>query len=407
MSSFFRSNNNDLYTIYKTVNPIPIPLNHYLINTSQQLDNNFSLYKYGTRKKSYFRENGVDIGSLFQVDAETFVNILGGSYNIYPWGINSTLFQNANWIWATANANISSPGSDAGIFYWFYYSFYYSGEPNTGKIHGICDNIALIFFNNSTSIEISGGWNQGASGTTTNANISIVKGLNYIRVAAYNIGSGTTNVSGLNVTIYSGYYADDISFFNTAISTYNGTGITDFTSINTATNGNKIINEQDLYSVMWYGIFYSDYTGTWTFSITSDDASYMWIGDIAISGYTTTNATLNNGLVHGFVTVTGSVNLTAGQFYPIRIVFGENYGSDNCVFTYSRNGSASSSDFTGKFLTPPYNPAGLMISVYDSGGTNIANTNSKWTFSTTSSPYNTTTNYSNPAGALIYNQNAI
>lgn len=389
-----------------------LTLDYYKKGTPNLTLTNKKYYMYGTRKRSFFQQNGVDIGSLFQYDAVTYVNVLGGSYNIYPWGTNNTLFQNARWIWTTAHANISSPGADNGIFYWYYYSFYYSGQSNTGKIHGICDNTALMFFNNGSAIA-SGSWNQGANGVTTNADISIVKGLNYIRVAAYNAGSGTTDVNGLIFRLYTGYFgdtvgtADTLTFFDTATLQKSGTGIIIFTNIKTATNDYVPLDfSKDLYSVIWYGIFYSDYTGTWTFSLNSDDASYMWIGPNADSGYTTSNANIRNPGLHGMNTVSCTVDLFSGQYYPIRIVFGENYGGDNCIFTCANPNLTATSDFTGRFFAPSTNASGLMVTVYDSGGINIANTNTEWVYSTIVSPYNTTSNYNNSAGALVFNQNA-
>jgi len=418
--SYFLTNQKNIYTTFLT-GPLTVPLNYYkTISNNEQLTNKL-YYIHGTRKRSFFLENGVDIGSLLQYDTVTYVFLLGTTYNTYPWGINPIVFQYANWIWSTAHANISSPGSTDGKFYWFYYSFYYSGEANTGKIHGICDNTGLMFFNNSSGIA-TGSWNQGINGVTTNANISIVKGINYIRVAAFNYGSGTTNVSGLNYTIYTGYYGetvnstpigsnDNLGFFTTAplppVQT-SGSGIVNFTDINTSTGGYvPLDNTKSEYSVMWSGIFYSDYTGDWTFSITSDDASYMWIGSNANSGYTKENANIKNGGLHGMFKVTNSsISLISGQYYPIRIVFGENFGGDNCTVTCARPGLTETSDFTGRFFAPSSNGTGLMVAVYDAGGRNIANTNSNWTYSTTASPNNTIDNYSNSAGALPFNANA-
>jgi hypothetical protein len=76
----------------------------------------------------------------------------------------------------------------------------------------------------------------------------------------------------------------------------------------------------------------------------------MWIGPNASSGYTTSNANLNNAGLHAMVLKTTTVSLTSGQYYPFRIIFGEFTGGDNCTFYYSRNASANSYNFTGKFF---------------------------------------------------------
>jgi len=194
MTSNFRTNNNDLYNIYKRTNPIPLPLNHYLINSGNELDNQFSLYKHGVRKRSYFLEDGVDTGSLFQVDAESF-SIELGPYNMGPWG-SSTKYQYAKWIWNISNAQATAPGSGDSVYLWFYYSFY-STVANSGTIYGICDDVGTMYLNN-VNVGNTGSW--GATSDGASYPINILKGLNYIRVAAYN--ADTANPAGLIIAVY-------------------------------------------------------------------------------------------------------------------------------------------------------------------------------------------------------------
>jgi hypothetical protein len=188
--------------------------------------------------------------------------------------------------------------------------------------------------------------------------------LHLVGIYINNVDIGTffqaAYLSGLTVNIYSGYFGDStvnggvnsevVTYDNGKTPTYSGTGITNFTSIYTATNGQKTINGSDNYTVVWNGFFLPDFTGNWTFGITSDDASFMWIGPTASSGYTTANATLNNLGLHAMTLKTKTIALTSGQYYPIRIIFGEFTGGENCTFYYSRNASANSYDFSGKFF---------------------------------------------------------
>jgi hypothetical protein len=50
----------------------------------------------------------------------------------------------------------------------------------------------------------------------------------------------------------------------------------------------------------------------------------LWIGNTALTGYTTGNALINNGGAHSSQTVNGDTPMTAGTYYPIRIQFGNN-----------------------------------------------------------------------------------
>jgi hypothetical protein len=79
----------------------------------------------------------------------------------------------------------------------------------------------------------------------------------------------------------------------------------------------------------------------------------MWLGSNALSGFTTGNALVNNGGAHGVVEVSGSISLTSGVYYPIRIQFGEIGGGDVLTFNYSTPTISKTTDVTGKVF---YNP---------------------------------------------------
>jgi hypothetical protein len=139
---------------------------------------------------------------------------------------------------------------------------------------------------------------------------------------------------GLTFTIYKGYMDDDPYFTKNAIKLLSEgkvvTGKTkEIKDITTGTNG-FIIPHQSLhtYTVEWYGYFKPDKTGNWFFGTSSDDCSYLWIGDVATYMYNVNNATVNNGRLHGMQGVfpQSPTWLDQNQSYPIRIQFGENYG---------------------------------------------------------------------------------
>ena len=154
--------------------------------------------------------------------------------------------------------------------------------------------------------------------------------------------------SGFTYRVFIGtYFADNPAFFTTANENYIGT-TTDTSNINAATGGVVPNNESfDSYSVEWFGYFYATVSGTYTFYTVSDDASYMWIGSTALSGYTTANALINNGGIHGAREISGSIALTAGTFYPIRCQFGENLYGDNYTFSFTAPGIARIYNMSG------------------------------------------------------------
>jgi hypothetical protein len=132
--------------------------------------------------------------------------------------------------------------------------------------------------------------------------------------------------NGLFGKRYINYYADNVSYFTKA----RQQGQT-----NTTTSINNFTNSADNYSWMWLGYFLAPSTGTYTFFTSSDDASHLWIGPNALTGYTTANSTVNNGGLHGTQERSGTASLVAGKYYPIRIMFGELGGGDIITVSFS------------------------------------------------------------------------
>jgi hypothetical protein len=88
---------------------------------------------------------------------------------------------------------------------------------------------------------------------------------------------------------------------------------------------------------------------------------YLWIYDKLIlarkNGYLAGpagNALINNGTAHAPVEVSGSIALTAGQYYPVRIQYGEGGGGDELQFNYETPTIVKTTTVTGKVF---YNSA--------------------------------------------------
>jgi len=182
---------------------------------------------------------------------------------------------------------------------------------------------------------------------------------------------------GLMWTAYFPYFNDDVSFGTSAAyqkyfpqNAANGanTGFaTDFSSLTLATEENFPSEDEnrDNFNVEWIGYFYTqDYEGSWTFSTTSDDASYLWIGSTATTGYTKSNALVNNGGPHGMDIKSGSITLLADTYYPIRIQFGEEGGSNNMIVTFVTPDGTSITDGADYYFFSLSYVSGLIWNVY-------------------------------------------
>ena len=154
-----------------------------------------------------------------------------------------------------------------------------------------------------------------------------------------------TYTAGLYKTTYAGYFSDSVSFFETATPTTYGTNPA--TSVQTTSITESSNNDGEYFSCQWLGYFKPTTSETYTFFTSSDDASYAWVGTNAQTGFTTTNAIVKNGGAHGNQEASGTIALTAGVYYPIRIQFGEAGGGDVMTFNYSTPTITKTTNVTG------------------------------------------------------------
>jgi hypothetical protein len=160
--------------------------------------------------------------------------------------------------------------------------------------------------------------------------------------------------AGFQFRVVDGYFDDDVSYFDNPGLTELATGFTtDMTNILTSTNGYIPLEyTQSTYSVQWIGLFQASTTGTYTFYTNSDDASYLWIGPAAKTGYTASNALVQNPLTHPMQKRSGSVTLVQDTVYSIRIQFGENEGGDDCIVSYTPPGGSETTDWSSVLVSP-------------------------------------------------------
>ena len=158
---------------------------------------------------------------------------------------------------------------------------------------------------------------------------------------------------GLLFTIYKGYhnekknYADTATVFTSLQPISGNNTTTTISGINNGTNG--AISEYknvDLYSVQWTGFFYTGNTtlGKWKFTINSDDGSYLWLNNKLI---------IENGGLHGMYEKSGTIELESTTYYPIKLLFGQNYGGHNIILSFTPpKGSAKTNGTNHYFCLP-------------------------------------------------------
>jgi len=157
-------------------------------------------------------------------------------------------------------------------------------------------------------------------------------------------------LDGLTWKYFKGWSNNSVSHYTT--NTYRNIGrVIDAININKMTSGQYPNNVGDTYSIEIFGYFRATVSGTYTFSLNSDDGSYLWIGNNALVGYTTSNANINNGSSTYGIPVWGAVTLLAGTYYPIRIHYTENIGNNDLQFGFIPPGGLWTANGQGYYFS--------------------------------------------------------
>jgi len=155
-------------------------------------------------------------------------------------------------------------------------------------------------------------------------------------------------LDGLTWKYYDGASGYSVSYYTT--NTYINIGrSTNITNINTLTGGQYQVDNADYYSMEIFGYFRATVSGTYTFSLSSDEGSYIWIGPNALVGYTTSNANMNNQGTNALISCT--VTLLSGTYYPIRIHYVEVTGGNNLIFSFTPPGGTQTYNGQGYFFS--------------------------------------------------------
>ena len=210
---------------------------------------------------------------------------------------------------------------------------------STGAFTYSSSNSSIATVNSSTrTITIVGTGSvtiTASQAATTNfaaGSVTAVFVVNGVTPTLTAFGGDSGSGAGLKGTRYVGYFNDDVNWFATAPKHGDTNQITDFT---------YFTSSNELYSWEWTGSFKASTSGVYTFCTNSDDASYLWLGPSAKTGFTQGNALVDNRGLHGMREICNTTTLVGGSFYPIRIQFGENYGGDAIIVRFTPPGSST------------------------------------------------------------------
>ena len=235
-------------------------------------------------------------------------------------------YNNNSGILTLPTRNVAANGSTS-------YSFTFTAPNYTTTINGVA----------SSTADVTDPTVANNNGSAANAQVSTTVTL------ANNNCSGTAYAgaggSGLYAEYYKGYFADNLGYFSANTPGITRTdGTVNFSATNSWGNlllpaGNPVatgtVDNPDNFSTRYRGAISIPATGSYTFYLTSDDASYMWIDGAALAATPTlATALIQNGNTHSSIMVQATVTLTAGQ-HNILIFYGEQGGDNNLTFEYS------------------------------------------------------------------------
>ena len=191
----------------------------------------------------------------------------------------------------------------------------------------------------------------------------------------------TASSPGLLKKKYSGTFVLDPTWFVT-----NAGNLIETTTIN-GTIQSTDLEVFNAFSFEFTGYFVPPTSANYTFKAHADETFIFWIGDKALSDYTYANKDMYgdyNGTSPEQQTQSFTIALTAGQFYPIRIQWGNSAGWGVLdVFTWANDaGQADTANFTGHIYTA--NTGTAQISANDNKSIILSTDNdtvNNWTFS--------------------------
>ncbi|HEX7900880.1 MAG TPA: PQQ-dependent sugar dehydrogenase [Planctomycetota bacterium] len=149
----------------------------------------------------------------------------------------------------------------------------------------------------------------------------------------------------------------------------------------------------DTFSVRWTGQVMPQFTETYTFYTTSDDGVRLWVNNVQV---------INNWTLHGPTENSGTISLTSGRWYEIKMEFYENGGGAVATLSWSSPSRPkeiipSSRLAPGASFKQDAGADGLAVAEAENNHANISRNGKSWTS-------NATAGYSG-TGALIVGPN--
>ncbi|RTQ50822.1 T9SS type A sorting domain-containing protein [Hymenobacter gummosus] len=189
----------------------------------------------------------------------------------------------------------------------------------------------------STSTDAVPANNNGTASTATVTTLVTLPTGNCSGTTAGNAAA----TQGLYAEYFKNYHGDNLNFFNNRTADVTRTeGAVNFPTDDSwgdifAALANGSATNPDQYSARMQGIITITAGGSYTFTLNSDDGSYLWLGNGAReTPLSISRAIINNGGGHAPRPISATLTLNPGT-YPLFIVYGEGGGGNVMTLSYS------------------------------------------------------------------------
>jgi hypothetical protein len=198
---------------------------------------------------------------------------------------------------------------------------------------------ANVFYNQSSSVSSS----TLMTSFTASANLTY-----YISASVNHTSASSLSNAGLVRIRYNGYFGGDPTWFATGEEASGP-------EIDTGVIQTGWTSSVDEKSTQWRGYFSPATTEDYRFRVQSDDSCMVWLGSDAINNFTTSSYIVGSPGLGPFDVTSGPQSLVAGQFYPMRIQWGERFVGEFLSMSFYTSTITETDNFTGRLF---YNTTG-------------------------------------------------
>jgi len=176
----------------------------------------------------------------------------------------------------------------------------------------------------------------------------------------YEAGSVVEPVIGLWRRAYNGYA---INQDGSLTATFPASFTVQESLIDQAVGFGAALDGASEYSMEWLGYFKPAQSGPFTFSAAIDDAMYLWIGENAVTGFTSNNYVLLNSTAGSDALI-----LTADKYYPVRMRYTEYFGGNQCSISYALTGQPFLNNLQNAAIGQFYTDANTTAGTFPASG---------------------------------------